>query len=335
MRNEEKRFLIVRPDRIGDVILSTPIPEAIKSKYPKSFVGVLVRQYTKDIFLHNPFVDIIILKDDETNIYRKILELRSHKFSHALTLLPTERLNYILFAAGIKTRIGVGHKFYQTITNTKSVYRRKYEEGRHEADYCFDTVRKLGIDKRKLKSKIFLSSDEKEEVKTIRKELLGSADYLIGIHATSGNSAPNWKPENYSYLASLLRVKNNIKVVITDNEVPDILSKTDNFIFPNTGKTLRQSILNFAALDLLISASTGPMHIASALDVKTLSLFCPLPACSPELWGPLGNESKIVLPTENYCQTVCPGDPKKCSFEGEGGIDPELVVKRVENFMGL
>jgi heptosyltransferase-2 len=58
-------------------------------------------------------------------------------------------------------------------------------------------------------------------------------------------------------------------------------------------------------------------------------MFCPLTACSPKLWGPLGNESKIILPDENYCSTVCPGDPKKCSFSGNGGIDSEKVFNEI------
>ena len=71
------------------------------------------------------------------------------------------------------------------------------------------------------------------------------------------------------------------------------------------------------------------MHIAAALNIKTISLFCPLTACSPKLWGPLGNISEIVLPQENYCTTVCPGDPKKCDFSRDGGINAELVVNKV------
>jgi heptosyltransferase-2 len=77
------------------------------------------------------------------------------------------------------------------------------------------------------------------------------------------------------------------------------------------------------------------MHLAAALKVKTLSLFCPLPACSPDLWGPTGNESKSILPDENYCSTVCPGDPKKCDFSGKGGISVDIVVTELKSMLKL
>ena len=57
---KQLRFLISRIDRIGDVVLSTPLPREIKKKYPNSYVAVLVKHYTKDIYLNNPNVDEII-----------------------------------------------------------------------------------------------------------------------------------------------------------------------------------------------------------------------------------------------------------------------------------
>ena len=60
----QPRFLIVRPDRIGDVVLSTPIPRALKKKYPNCFIAMLIRSYTQELFLNNPYVDETILIDD-------------------------------------------------------------------------------------------------------------------------------------------------------------------------------------------------------------------------------------------------------------------------------
>jgi ADP-heptose:LPS heptosyltransferase len=66
------RILICRPDRIGDVVLSTPIPREIKKKYPGSFVALLLRDYTKDIYINNPYVDEIIIYDEEScTIHKK------------------------------------------------------------------------------------------------------------------------------------------------------------------------------------------------------------------------------------------------------------------------
>jgi len=323
------RLLITRIDRIGDVVLSTPIPREVKRKHPKSFVAVLVRDYTKDIYKNNPYVDEIIVYNKDENdfgFWQMMKKLRKFKFNHAFMLLPDERLNWLLFFSGIKNKIGVGHKLYQFLSFTKYVNRRKYIPLRHEADYCLDMIRKIGIEPQTINPEIYLSSEEKQKVIQIKKTLSSNNKTIIGINSTSGNSAPNLQPEEYKKIINKLLEIDNIKVVVTDYNPPAQLLNIIGVDYLNKGKLLRESILNFAAIDILISSSTGPMHIAAALNIKTISLFCPLTACSPKLWGPLGNISEIILPQKNYCTTVCPGDPKQCDFAGDGGINAELVV---------
>jgi heptosyltransferase-2 len=338
LKNKNLRILITRIDRIGDVVLSTPIPREIKKAHPDSFVSILIRNYTKDIYLNNPHVDEIILFDgeDEDNpksFWKIVGEIRKRKFTHAFMLLPNERLNWVLFFSGIPNRIGVGHKLYQFLSFSKYVDRKKYIPMRHEADYCLDMVRKIGIEPKSFEPEIFLSAEEKVKRDEIRKKLSPNGELLIGINTTSGKSSPNLKFEEYRKLIIRLTEEKNIRVVVTDNNPPDNLLKIGNSIYPNIGLPLRESIINFSALDLLISASTGPMHICAALKVPTISMFCPLPACSPKLWGPLGNKAEIILPESNYCQTVCPGDPHICDFGGSGGIDAEKIYQKVKLFL--
>ncbi|HET54401.1 MAG TPA: lipopolysaccharide heptosyltransferase family protein [Ignavibacteria bacterium] len=333
-KSKQKRILISRPDRVGDVVLSTPIPRELKKTFPNSFVAVLVRSYTKDIFLNNPFVDEVIIADEflsgsKKNFLKWVREIRKFKFTHALMLLPNERINYLLFFAGIKTRVGVGHKLFQLITCVKSVSRNKYIPLRHEADYCMDLARKIGVENSDITPKIYLSDEEKEKLAEKRKSLLGEKKYLVGIHSTSGNSAPNWTPDYYADLIKLLTQKNELQIVCTDQKVPEIIFNTPGVKIPEEVLSIRE----FGIFDLLVSASTGPMHVCAAMGIKTVSIFCPLTACSPKLWGPLGNESIVVMPEENYCQNKCPGDPKVCTFSGEGGISPEKVYEAVLKLM--
>lgn len=335
---KQLRILVSRIDRIGDVVLSTPIPREIKKAYPNSFVSVLVRKYTSDIYLNNPYVDEIILYDGEDSqlpksFWQLVQEIRKLNFTHAFMLLPNERLNWILFFAGIANRIGVGHKLYQFLSFSKFVDRKKYIPLRHEADYCLDMVRKIGIEPQSITPEIFLSLKEKAKRDEYKKKLAPNGELLIGINTTSGKSSPNLTIEEYRKLIILLSGEKNIRVVVTDNNPPEEIRNINNVFYPNVDLPLRESIINFSALDLLVSASTGPVHICAALKVPTISMFCPLPACSPKLWGPLGNKSEIILPEDNYCSTVCPGNPHICDFSGKGGIDSEKVFARVKLFI--
>ena len=334
---KQLRFLIARIDRIGDVVLSTPLPREIKKKYPNSFVAVLVKHYTKDIYLNNPNVDEIITYDNpdktEKSFWELVREIKRFKFSHAFMLLPNEKLNYVLFAAGIKYRVGVGHKLYQFLTFTKYVDRKKYIPLRHEADYCLDMIRKIGIQVQSILPLIHLTDTERVKVDDFRKKYLGINQKLIGINISSGNSAPNLNESEYKKLILMLKQNLDYKIAVMDNNILSEIDNIENVLYPNKGNTLRNSIINLASLDLLISNSTGPMHICAALKVPTVSLFCPLTACSPKLWGPLGNKSEIIMPTQNYCSTQCPIDPKKCDYSKEGGLNAVTIAEKVDHFL--
>ena len=54
MKNEPKNILIVRTDRIGDLILTLPLAGLIKKQYPDARVSFLVREYTKNIVSNHP-----------------------------------------------------------------------------------------------------------------------------------------------------------------------------------------------------------------------------------------------------------------------------------------
>ena len=334
---KQLRFLISRIDRIGDVVLSTPLPREIKKKYPDSYVAVLVRQYTKDIYLNNPNVDEIITIDNpdktEKSFWELVREIKQYKFSHAFMLLPNEKLNYALFISGIKYRVGVGHKLYQFLTFTKYVDRKKYIPLRHEADYCLDMIRKIGIQVQSILPEIHLTDTEKVKADAFRKKYLRINQKLIGINISSGNSAPNLNESEYKKLILMLKQNPEYKIAVMDNNVLQEIDNIENVLYPNKGNTLRDSIINLASLDLLISNSTGPMHICAAFNVPTVSLFCPLTACSPKLWGPLGNKSEIIMPTQNYCFTQCPIDPKKCDYSKEGGLNAAEVAEKVAQFL--
>ena len=67
-------------------------------------------------------------------------------------------------------------------------------------------------------------------------------------------------------------------------------------------RNLRSFAALLAELTVFVSASTGPMHMAAALKIPTVSLFCPIRVCSPVRWGPIGNNSRVLMPDVPQCE---------------------------------
>jgi len=339
---KSKRILIIRPDRIGDVILSTPLIREIKRTFPDSFLAVMVNPYAKDVLVNNPNINKILLDNSNNTslkyFFQQVKIIKSYKFDTAMMLLPTERHSWMLFLAGIRNRIGVGTKLYQVLTFTKSVSRNKYIPLRHEADYCMDFGRRIGINPLSLDTEIFITEEEKKEFINIHKEKFKYFDHLsnlkiIGIHPGSNKSAPNWKIENYIHLVKILLDNPKNVIVLTGNEneihfVPKFKSLDSSRVINFIGKlSLRELCILISFFDVLVSSSTGPMHIAAGLKVPTVSLFCTLTACSPTLWGPLGNKSRIITPPLDFCTNFCKDDPHNCDFKDS--ISVNEVIKNI------
>ncbi len=96
----QKRILIVRTDRVGDVVMITPMIREIRKAFPDSFIATLTNTNTSDILMNNPHLDLSITDDLEKESFWKVVnEIRKNKFTHGLLVMPTERAAFQLFLA--------------------------------------------------------------------------------------------------------------------------------------------------------------------------------------------------------------------------------------------
>lgn len=334
----EKRILIVRTDRVGDVVMITPMIRAIRKTFPDSYIATLTTPNTRDILINNPNLDFTLTDDLKKESFWKVVKMiHKQKFTHGLLVMPTERAAYQMYLGRVGNRIGVGKKLYELITLMKSVSRNKYIPLRHEADYCMDLARFIGIRSNDLRPEIYLTSDEKISGKNIlKKHEVNEKDFKIIIHCGSGNSSRNWSEEKYSNLIiSILQKKSDAKIILTAGEMSESFKQKINslrnssVIFVNESITrLRDLISIIANADLLIASSTGPLHLASALNVKTIGLYCHRRMNCAQHWGALGKNAVNLEVNGEYCELHCSWDKEICDFEE--GISIDEVLKHIE-----
>ncbi len=333
---KDHRILIIRPDRIGDVVLTTPLIRSIRKAFPQSYIAVMVHPSNVALLENNPHINAILTDDPESanagkkRFWNQVGQLRKYSFTIGLMPFPRERHAWMMFLAGIPKRIGVGKKLYQMLTFTKSVSRHKYIPLRHEADYMLDLGFSIGATSRDTKPEVFVTKEERARAHAHFSSVgILFNKPVIGVNPISRSSSPNWKPEKYFQLIERLLLRFSIVINLGPHEIQQraIFEPLEQSGAVILMQQLRDHMASISQLDVLVSSSTGSMHIAAALGIPTVSLFCPLTACSPQLWGPLGNRSEVILPKPDYCQTRCPGDPKICPLED---IEIPLVTERVE-----
>ena len=141
-----------------------------------------------------------------------------------------------------------------------------------------------------------------EEWETLQNQNEVSSDYII-IHAGSGNSAPNLNLEQYQILAETILQETGWQILLTGS--PAEAEINQNLVDKNSGNRIidLSAKLNLVQLmecirnaRLLITSSTGPLHLADAQNTSVLGFFCPLPPHTPVRWGPYQQREWVVSP---------------------------------------
>jgi len=302
-------ILIVRTDRIGDVVLSLPLASIIKKHFPSTKVAFLVRDYTKSLVENNPFIDEVITlkvenKTDGKPLIAANVQILKNRFDTCIVAFPTYPIALILFLSNIKTRIGTGYRWYSFFFNKKIYDHRKYGE-RHELEYNVRLLKPLGIEENVNEENVLFNLQANEKDRQKISEVLNSAGIdkskkIIFVHPGSGGSAVDLPFDKMKSLIQLMARELDCEILITGNanekELCSALvvnEKTKNF----AGKfDLGGLIALIEKSDLLVANSTGPIHIAAALGKHVIGFYPKIAACSPKRWGPYTNKKLIFMP---------------------------------------
>jgi len=287
------KVLIIPRDGLGDLVLSLPLASALKKHRPDWEVFYLVSRKQASMTWEHPLVDGEILMESGLAVYEKARLLRSFRFDIAIDLYPSPESALTLALAGIPQRVGTMYRWFSLLYSHR-VKIRKHPSIKHEAKYNLEYLTPLGISEELERPRLYLREEEK---RWARQLLRGLPKPVIAINPSSGGTSRNWPFERYRDLADKLK-EIGFGIVITGDRGPEI---NIGEILDTRGKTsVRELMAILEAVSVLISSSTGPMHIACALDTPTVSLFYPEGVAGPTRWGPLHPRS-IVL-------TSKPGD---------------------------
>jgi lipopolysaccharide heptosyltransferase II len=302
-----KNLLIVRTDRIGDVVLSLPLAGIIKKHFPECRVTYLLRAYTKCLAENNPNIDEIIVareNDGKILVADNVKIISKFKFDSVIIVSPSFVTAFLIFLCRINTRIGTGYRWYSFLFNKKIYEHRKYGE-KHELEFNVDLLAPFGIKEainfENIKFELSAREDKKILIsKLFEENSISRSKPVIVIHPGSGGSAVDWPLFRFKQLIDNISAKLDVNILLTGSaperaicEELSLSSPIKNF----AGRfDLAELIALIDACDIFISNSTGPIHIAAALGKYTFGFYPKIPACSQERWGPYTNKRVIFTP---------------------------------------
>jgi len=90
-----KRILIVRTDRVGDVVMITPMIRELRLKFPDAYIATLTQNHTSDILKNNPYLDEMITDDMKKESFWEVTKkIREKKFTDGLLVMQNLPMDY-------------------------------------------------------------------------------------------------------------------------------------------------------------------------------------------------------------------------------------------------
>jgi len=308
--NTSKNILVVRNDKIGDFILSFPALAMLKTSIPDCHITVLVPNYTAELAIACKWIDKVII--DPGNKASMLQTLKFYKslkilnFDVVITLFSTTRIGMGVFFAGIPYRLAPATKLAQVFYNYRLKQRRS-QSIKPEYEYNSDLVRYFlagrNITAKNYSNPPYLSFDN-SSINQIHEVFcnthkIPTSHKLIFVHPGSGGSASNLSLQQYALLINELDVPNGYSTVLTAgpgeeiiiSELSHLLGDIPHIKYIST-EGLRRFSEHIQFCDLFISGSTGPLHIAGALNRPTVAFYPRRRSAIPLRWQTLNTPDK-------------------------------------------
>jgi ADP-heptose:LPS heptosyltransferase len=296
-----KRIIISRTDNLGDVVLTLPLAGMLKKHIPGVKIYFIGKSYTRPVIIASQYVDEFIDKDTIINNPSILQHIQADAIIH---VFPDKKLAKLAKEMAIPLRIATSHRWFHWLFCNKLVNLSRRNSSLHEAQLNVQLLKPLGIEQTPALKEIAhhygLSTTHFSLPATVA-ALIQPDKFNLILHPKSKGSAREWPLSHYLELARQLPA-DQFQIFITGTETEGKLireQKPELFDLPHlfdlTGKLNLEQLISFIDnTDGLIACSTGPLHIAAALDKYALGIYPPMRPIHPGRWAPVGEKAEVL-----------------------------------------
>ncbi|PIQ82629.1 MAG: hypothetical protein COV76_02585 [Candidatus Omnitrophica bacterium CG11_big_fil_rev_8_21_14_0_20_64_10] len=300
------RLLIVRTDRIGDLILSTPVFRTLRAQFPGAYLAAMIRPEHRELVDGNPDLNAVIPYDKSGSekswigTVRFAQRLKRDRFDAAVILHSTNRTVLATWLAGIPRRIGYARRLGRLLTDPIPYVKRFGL--RHELEYNLDLLARLGVTRReRILTVPVPPAREAEAGRWLKERGIAPGERFVVLHPGASCPSKRWPAERFAETADRLARDFKVRVLLLTG--PDGLADgravaarvSAPLIEALGGFSLGQTAAVLKRAACLVSNDSGPVHLASAVGTPVVSIFGRWGGgLSPARWGPTGPESRVL-----------------------------------------
>lgn len=266
------KLLVIRFSSFGDIILTTPVLSAIKTKYPSASIDYLVMDKFADAISGNPHIDHLLLFEKKRHqgligLARFARRLRQNNYDQVIDLHAKLRSILLCYWIGIPLFRYRKRRLLKTLGVKLRLIR--YQVDDTIVNNYFTAVKHLGVRPTKEKLRFDYSVED----------AAGAADFdnFIILAPGAANATKKWPKEYFAQLGRLLEEK---VVIVGGFEDANDGEEICRQIGPNcrnmAGKlSIKQSGALIARAKYIVCNDSGPFHIARGVGTKAFVFFGP------------------------------------------------------------
>ncbi len=332
-------ILAVRFSAIGDILLTTPLLRAIRTRHPGARIAVLTKQQYAPLLSGNPNINEVFGIEGEESLREVAERIRAVRYSHLLDLHGNLRtLALRRLAPGPWTSFSKRRLPRAALIVTK---RNFYRGERHVAERYFEAAAGLDVQPDGEPPEFFIGPETEASVEALLRDVrLGNAPAIVALAPGAAHATKRWPPLHWIELARRLRATGAALVVVGGPEDaklaewiatdagPGAVSLAGNLEIQETGALIKRSAA-------LISGDTGLMHMATAVGTPLVAIFGP----TVRQFGffPYRSKRAAVVELDLRCRPCsahggarCPLGHHRCMRE----IPPEAVFHALSQVLG-
>jgi ADP-heptose:LPS heptosyltransferase len=326
-----RQVLLVQLRRLGDVVLTTALLEDLRRAFPHTPVDFLVGDRAAPLLEHHPLIRERLVYDREHPI-RSWRAVRRRGYDWIVDPQSSPRTGPLALVSGSPVRAGFA------VRGWGWVYTHRLPRAGRPVEYVARERQRLleilGVRVGPVRTSLALTVQERASGRDLLASRGIRADApVVGLVLSAGESAKEWPPGHFAMLADGL-VWSGIQAVLFempgDSERVARASQRSDAIARIPVPDLRHFMSALAACDVLVSADTGPAHIATALRVPRVTIFGPEP---PAAWAPADDASVIALraAAARDLGIVPKRDPRAATLTAE--VTPTKVFEAVRTLL--
>ncbi|MGX9365646.1 glycosyltransferase family 9 protein [Desulfoplanes sp. PS50] len=278
-----KRILVCQLRQIGDVVLTSHIPEMLKKKFPDAAIDFFTEKKCAPVLEHNPFIsEIKTLDKSKLTHFGKELaaywRIARNDYDLVIDFQQLPRCRFVVLFSRAPVRFTSTPPWYNRWLYTHWTHMK---DG-HPIIRKASMLRPLGIEYHGEMPHIFLTKEEKNQASNLLTQHdVQPTDLLISTAPTHHCATRRWPASHYGKLIKLA-VQNNpqLKFFLFHGpgerscieEVAEAAECPDNCILPETMLSLRQMAAVIEKSDIHFGNCSAPRHFAVAVDTPSLTI---------------------------------------------------------------